>query len=146
MRAMTKSAVRFAREALVVGQRSLAPYSSRFSRHNYTQPQLFAPLVLKHFLRIDSGVWSPWSRNGANCAECWGLRRSRITPLSAMRSSGSSGGPKKGDLSPGSAFGSRSRHACRADRSLCGSGSGRHRIRSLSRQPLLPRPQWGSET
>ena len=53
MRVMTKSAVRLAREALVVGQTALPAYSSRFSRHDYTQPQLFALLTLKQFLKTD---------------------------------------------------------------------------------------------
>ena len=53
MRAMTRSAVRLAREALAVGQQALPQYSSRFSRHDYTQPQFFALLVLKQFLRTD---------------------------------------------------------------------------------------------
>ena len=29
------------------------PYASRFSRRDYTQPQLFALLVLRQFLRTD---------------------------------------------------------------------------------------------
>ena len=53
MRAMTKSAVRLAREALTVGQAALPTYSSRFSRHDYTQAQLFALLAVKQFLRMD---------------------------------------------------------------------------------------------
>ena len=53
MRAMTKSAVRLAREALAVGERALPAYSSRFSRHDYTQAQLFALLALEQFLRTD---------------------------------------------------------------------------------------------
>ena len=53
MRAMTKSAVRLAREALAVGRTALPAYSSRYSRHDFTQPQLFALLVLKQFLRTD---------------------------------------------------------------------------------------------
>jgi hypothetical protein len=53
MRAMSKSAVRVAKEALAVGRQVLPPYSSRFSRHDYTQPQLFALLILKQFLRTD---------------------------------------------------------------------------------------------
>ena len=53
MRAMTKSAVRLAREALAVGRAALPVYSSRFSRHDYTQAQLFALLALKQFLRTD---------------------------------------------------------------------------------------------
>ncbi|HEY0779188.1 MAG TPA: IS5 family transposase [Gemmatirosa sp.] len=50
---MTKSAVRLARTALAVGDEALPRYAARTSRHDYTQAQLFALLVLKHFLRTD---------------------------------------------------------------------------------------------
>jgi hypothetical protein len=53
MRRMSKSALRVAREALAVGRAALPPYGSRFSRHDDTRPQLFAPLVPKQFLRTD---------------------------------------------------------------------------------------------
>ncbi|GJG88083.1 hypothetical protein tb265_32640 [Gemmatimonadetes bacterium T265] len=53
MRAMTKSAVRLARVALAVGAEALPRYAARTSRHDYTQAQLFALLVVKHFLRTD---------------------------------------------------------------------------------------------
>ena len=53
MRAMTKSAVRLAREALAVGRAALPAYASRFSKHDFTQPQLFAMLVLRQFLKTD---------------------------------------------------------------------------------------------
>jgi hypothetical protein len=53
MRTMSKSALRVAHEALAVGRAALPAYGSRFSRHDYTQPQLFALLVLKQFLRTD---------------------------------------------------------------------------------------------
>src|SRR3954464_8214198 len=53
MRTMSKSALRVAREALAVGRAALPPYGSRFSRRDYTQPQLFALLVLKQFLQTD---------------------------------------------------------------------------------------------
>jgi hypothetical protein len=53
MRGMTKSAVKVTREALVVGQRSFLAYGSRTFRHDFTQAQLFALLVLRQFLRID---------------------------------------------------------------------------------------------
>ena len=53
MRTMSKSAVRVAREALAVGRAALPVYGSRYSRHDYTQPQLFALLVLKQFLKTD---------------------------------------------------------------------------------------------
>lgn len=41
MRSMTKSALRVARDALAAGEAALPPYGSRFSRRDYTQPQLF---------------------------------------------------------------------------------------------------------
>jgi hypothetical protein len=53
MRAMTKSPLGLAREALALGQAALPAYSGRFSRRDYTQPQLFAVLVLKVFLKTD---------------------------------------------------------------------------------------------
>ena len=50
---MTKSAVRLARQALAVGQQALPMYGSRYSKHDFTQPQLFALLVLRQFLKTD---------------------------------------------------------------------------------------------
>ena len=51
MRSMTKSAVQIARDALAVGEAALPAYGSRYSRRDYTQPQLFALLTLRQFLR-----------------------------------------------------------------------------------------------
>jgi hypothetical protein len=42
-----------AREALRLAKESLPAYSSRFSRKDFTQPQLFALLALKTFLKTD---------------------------------------------------------------------------------------------
>lgn len=53
MAGMTKSALKVAREALAAGEAALPRFGSRFSRHDYTQPQLFALLVLRQFLRTD---------------------------------------------------------------------------------------------
>ena len=53
MRTMTKSALQVACDALTAGEVALPSYASRFSRHDYTQPQLFALLVLRQFLRTD---------------------------------------------------------------------------------------------
>ncbi len=50
---LTKSPLNLARVALAVGQASLPVYSSAFSRKDYTQPQLFALLVLRQFYRSD---------------------------------------------------------------------------------------------
>lgn len=53
MRRLSKSAVGVAREALAAGYAALPEYGSRYSRRDYTQPQLFALLVLRQFLRTD---------------------------------------------------------------------------------------------
>jgi len=53
MRRMSKSAVRVAREALAAGRSALPEHGSRYSRRDYTQPQLFGLLVLRQFLRTD---------------------------------------------------------------------------------------------
>jgi isochorismate hydrolase len=50
---MTKSPVALAQEALALAQHALDPYSSARSRHDFTQPQLFAILVLRQFFRTD---------------------------------------------------------------------------------------------
>ena len=50
---MTKSPRAVAREALRLAQQALPAYSSRFSRKDFTQPQLFALLALKTFLKTD---------------------------------------------------------------------------------------------
>src|SRR6185436_13545964 len=53
MDALSKSPIQVGLEALTIGQRCLPPYAHRFSPHIYTQPQLFACLVLKTFFRLD---------------------------------------------------------------------------------------------
>jgi hypothetical protein len=53
MRCMTKSLLDLAREALLLGDASLPRYSCPHSRHDFTQPQLFALLVLKQALKTD---------------------------------------------------------------------------------------------
>jgi hypothetical protein len=50
---MTKSALAVAQEALAVGRRALPAYASKYSRRDYTLPQLFAILVLRKFFRTD---------------------------------------------------------------------------------------------
>lgn len=52
-RSMTKSPVALARVALKMGEKALPTYSSRFSNKIYTQPQLFAILVLRQFFKTD---------------------------------------------------------------------------------------------
>ena len=50
---MTKSPRAVAKEALRLAQASLPAYSSKYSRKDYTQHQLFAALALKTFLKTD---------------------------------------------------------------------------------------------
>jgi hypothetical protein len=50
---MTKSPRAVAREALRLAREALPAYSSKFSRKDYTQHQLFACLALKTFFKTD---------------------------------------------------------------------------------------------
>src|SRR5262245_15302486 len=52
-RAMTKSPRAVVREALRVALEALPAYSSKYSRKDFTQHQLFAILALKTFLKTD---------------------------------------------------------------------------------------------
>ena len=50
---MTKSAVGLARTALKVGHAALPDYTNKYSRRDDTLAQLFAILMLRHFLKTD---------------------------------------------------------------------------------------------
>ena len=50
---MTKSPLAVARTALEAAREALPAYSSKYSRHDYTQHQHFALLTLREFLRVD---------------------------------------------------------------------------------------------
>lgn len=50
---MTKSPRAVAKEALRLAREALPAYSSKFSRKDYTQHQLFALLALKTFFKTD---------------------------------------------------------------------------------------------
>src|SRR5262245_38091949 len=52
-RPMTKSPRAVAREALRLAQETLPAYSSKFSRQDFTQHQLFALLALKTFFKAE---------------------------------------------------------------------------------------------
>jgi hypothetical protein len=53
MSKLTKSPLRVARQALAVAGEALRPYAHKYSPKKFTQPQLFACLVLKTFLKTD---------------------------------------------------------------------------------------------
>lgn len=52
-RRMTKSPLRLAREALATAEAALPDYSATHSPKKFTQPQLFAILVLRQFFKTD---------------------------------------------------------------------------------------------
>ena len=49
----TKDPISLARAALAAGRKALPNYSHPKSPHKFTQPQLFAVLVLRQFFRLD---------------------------------------------------------------------------------------------
>lgn len=53
MSKLSKSSLGVASHAVITGNWVLPPYAHRFSPHTYTQPQLFACLVLKVFFKMD---------------------------------------------------------------------------------------------
>lgn len=53
MSKLTKSPLRVARQALAIATEVLRPYAHKYSPKKFTQPQLFACLVLKTFLKTD---------------------------------------------------------------------------------------------
>jgi len=50
---LTKSPLALAKTALAAADKVLGPYSHRFSRHDFTQTQIFAILVLRQFFQTD---------------------------------------------------------------------------------------------
>ena len=53
MSTLSKSPLHVARTALAVATKVLRPYAHKFSPKLYTQPQLFACLVMKTFYKTD---------------------------------------------------------------------------------------------
>jgi hypothetical protein len=53
MRRTTRSPVALARKAMQIASRTLPVYASKFSKRDFTQPQLVAMLVLKQFFKTD---------------------------------------------------------------------------------------------
>jgi hypothetical protein len=137
MRPMSKSAVRVAREALAVGRNALPPYASRYSKHTYTQPQLFALLALKQFLRTD------YRGLVALLAEWRGLRRAlgltRVPHYSALCYAERRllAGAEKGDLRPRPGRHPRAGAPRGPDRPGARGRGGRHRCAST--------PKFGSD-
>ena len=79
---MTKSPRAVAHEALRLAQESLPAYSSKFSRKDYTQHQLFALLALKTFFRTDYRGVRALLEDFAELREDLGL--SKLPPYSTL--------------------------------------------------------------
>lgn len=74
-RAMTKSPLAVARQAMEVAKEALPPYSSRFSRRDFTQHQHFAILTLRDVLRLDLRGIEALLRDWSDLREALGLRK-----------------------------------------------------------------------
>ena len=74
-RSMTYSPLALAKEALLVAQASLPPYSSHFSKKDFTQHQLFALLVLRQFFETDYRGIVQIVRDWSDLREALGLKK-----------------------------------------------------------------------
>lgn len=74
-RPTTKSPVALAQAALEVAGEALPAYSSKFSRKDFTQHQLFAMLAVRHFLKLDYRGLEVLLREWAELREAMGLRK-----------------------------------------------------------------------
>ncbi len=72
---MTKSPLALARAALAVARQALPTYSSKYSRKDYTQHQLFALLCLREFLKVDYRGLEQYLRDWAELRDALGLTR-----------------------------------------------------------------------
>jgi hypothetical protein len=82
MASTSKSPKRVLAEALAVGRRTLPDYAHKYSPKKFTQPQLFACLVLKEFLKIDYRRLTQHLREAAEWREpSWRIRLAVVAPL-----------------------------------------------------------------
>src|SRR6266545_5384659 len=75
MNTLTTSALKVARRALAAGQGGLRRYAHRYSPKVYTQPQLFAALVLKVFFKTDYRGVTTFLAEWSDLRAVLGLRR-----------------------------------------------------------------------
>ena len=71
----TKDPIAFARAALEAGKEALTDYSCLKGPHKFTQPQLFAMLVLKQFFKLDYRGLVEWLANWTELREALELQR-----------------------------------------------------------------------
>ena len=75
MSTTTKDPIALAGAALEAGEAVLPPYSHPKSPHKYTQPQLFALLVLRQFFRLDYRAVTTWLKRWPELCRVLGLKR-----------------------------------------------------------------------
>ena len=71
----TKDPIALARAALESGKEALSDFSCPKSPHKFTQPQLFAMLVLKQFFKLDYRGTVAWLSKWSELREALGIRR-----------------------------------------------------------------------
>jgi hypothetical protein len=74
-RKMTKSPLALARQALAVARQALPEYSSKYSRKDFTQHQLFALLAVRQFLRLDYRGLEQHLKDWSDLRQALGLRK-----------------------------------------------------------------------
>jgi hypothetical protein len=74
-RPMTKSPLAVARAALAAAADALPAYSSKFSRKDFTQHQLFALLALREFLKTDYRGLEQYLRDWSDLRQALGLAK-----------------------------------------------------------------------
>ena len=75
LRAATRSPLALAKKALAIATAALPAYSSVYSRKDFTQPQLFACLVLMEFFKIDYRGIIAYLSDFAELREVLGLKK-----------------------------------------------------------------------
>jgi hypothetical protein len=93
MRRTTRSPVALARKAMQIASRTLPVYASKFSKRDFTQPQLVAMLTLKQFFKTDDRGLVALLHDWRTCGRYWASRRFRIsrhcsTPSGGWRKKG----------------------------------------------------------
>lgn len=71
----TKDPIALARAALGAGKEALADYSCPKSRHDFTQPQLFAMLTLRQFFKLDYRGVVTWLKRWSELRVELGLKK-----------------------------------------------------------------------
>jgi hypothetical protein len=70
----TKDPIALAQAALKAGKAALPDYSSPKSPHKFTQPQLFALLMLKQFFKLDYRGTVAWVGQWSDLRQVLGLK------------------------------------------------------------------------